>query len=72
MDTSGPPNQTPPYVAGQGEYQITRAQTATEYVAVSAFTATERGEVAELLLPWDTVAPPSPSDQYAYRAPSAL
>lgn len=72
VDTSGPPNQTMPYVAGQGAYQITRAQTAAEYVAVAAFTATERGEVAEIFLPWDTVAPESPSNQYAYRTTDSV
>ncbi|MGE4157600.1 MAG: hypothetical protein AB7F75_00720 [Planctomycetota bacterium] len=68
VDTSGPPDQTVAYVAGQGDYQAVRAQTASEYVAVAAFTATERGEVAELFMPWSTTAPPSPSDQYAYRS----
>jgi hypothetical protein len=65
VDTSGPPDQTVPYVAGQGAYQVSRAQTASEYVAVAGFTATERGEVAELFLPWDATAPESPPNQFA-------
>jgi hypothetical protein len=65
VDTSGPPAQSVPYVAGQGEYETVRAQTAAEYVAVAAFTATQRGDVAELFLPWDSVAPESPANQFA-------
>lgn len=65
VDTSGPPAMTVPYVAGQGEYQGTRAQTGPEHVAVAAFTATARGEVAELALPWSSVPPGSPPNQIA-------
>lgn len=65
VDTSGPPDVTVPYTAGQGAYQATRAQAAAEHVAVAAFTATQRGDVAELLLPWDTIAPVSPANQFA-------
>lgn len=52
------------YVSGQGDYQATRAQTGAEYVAVAAFTDDETGPVSELYLPWDTLAPVSPPDQY--------
>jgi hypothetical protein len=65
VDTSGPPDVTVPFVAGQGDYQAVRAQTAAEYVAVAAFTVTERGEVAELVLPWSTVPSASPANQFA-------
>lgn len=65
VDTSGPPDQTMAYVAGQGAYQIVRAQTASEYVAVAAFTTTQRGDVAELFLLWDMVVPQSPANQFA-------
>ncbi|MBI2193334.1 MAG: hypothetical protein HYU36_15270 [Planctomycetes bacterium] len=51
VDTSGPPDVTVPYTAGQGAYQATRAQTASEYVVVAASTATQRGAVAEIFLP---------------------
>lgn len=67
VDTSGPPDATVAYVAGTGDYQATRQQTASEYVAVAAFTDTEVGPVAELFMPWSTSAPQSPADQYAYR-----
>ena len=57
----GAPDQTVDYISlpapsraqqagGQGEYQAARAQTAPEYVAVAAFTDTEQGPAAELLL----------------------
>lgn len=65
MDTSGPPDQTVAYAAGQGEYQTVRAQSAPEYVAVAAFTGDATGPVAEIELPWDVEAPVSPPDQYA-------
>ena len=65
VDTSSPPAITVPYVAGQGDYQALHAQTSAEYVAVAAFTATQRGDIAELLLPWDTIAPGSPANQFA-------
>jgi hypothetical protein len=67
VDTSGAPDQTVDYVSGQGEYQAAHAQTAPEYVAGAAYTPTERGQSAELFLEWDTVAPVSPPNQYAYR-----
>jgi len=65
VDISGPPDQIVDYVTGQGEYQTARAQTAPEYVAVAAYTPTERGQSSELFLEWDTVAPISPPNQYA-------
>jgi len=65
VDISDPPDQIVDYVTGQGEYQTARAQTAPEYVAVAAYTPTERGQSAELFLEWDTVAPISPPNQYA-------
>lgn len=65
VDISGPPDQIVDYVTGQGEYQTARAQAAPEYVAVAAYTPTERGQSAELFLEWDTVAPISPPNQYA-------
>ncbi len=67
VDTSGPPDQTVAYAAGQGEYQTIRAQSAPEYVAVAAFTDGEIGSVAEIELPWDAVAPESPANQHACR-----
>jgi hypothetical protein len=57
-----------PYTVGVGDYQTTRQQTASEYVAVAALTDTEVGPVAELYMPWSTVVPDSPSDQYDYRS----
>jgi len=71
VDTSGPPDQTVAYFAGVGDYQASRPQTASEYVAVAAFTDTEQGPVAELYMPWSTEAPDSPADQYAYRNEAA-
>ena len=68
VDTSGPPDQTVSYFAGVGDYQASRQQTDSEYVAVAAFTDTEVGPVAELYLPWSTIAPDSPADQFAYRS----
>jgi len=65
VDTSGAPDRTVDYVSGQGEYQVAHAQTAPEYVAVAAYTDTEQGPAAELLLDWDAVAPVSPPNQYA-------
>lgn len=67
VDTSGAPDQVVDYVSGQGEYQAARAQTVPEYVAVAAYTDTEQGPAAELLLDWDSVAPVSPSNQYAQK-----
>ena len=68
MDTSGPQDATVPYVAGTGNYRTTRRQTASEYVVAAAFTDTERGPAAELLLAWNTVAPVSPPNQCAGHA----
>ena len=65
VDTSGAPDQTVDYVSGQGEHHAARAQTSPEYVAVAAFTDTEQGAAAELLLDWDAVPPVSPPNQYA-------
>lgn len=65
VDTSGAPDQTVAYAAGQGEYQTARAQTVPEHVAVAACADTEQGPAAELFLDWDPVAPASPSDQVA-------
>jgi hypothetical protein len=65
VDTSGPPHQTVDFATGQGEYQATRAQTASECVAVAAFTSTEQGSAAELLIDWDTMTPISPPNQHS-------
>lgn len=65
VDTSGPPNQIVPFYSAQGEYHVLHAQTSPEAVAVVAFTPTMRGMVAELDLPWDTISPASPPDQFA-------
>lgn len=65
VDTSGPPDQVVPRYSGQGEHQVFHTQTAPEILAVMAFTPTTRGAVAELDLPWDTIAPVSPPDQFA-------
>jgi len=64
VDTSGAPDQIVPYYSGQGDYQAVRGQTDAEYVAVAAFTDDETGPVSELYLPWDTLAPASPPNQY--------
>ncbi|GEM_PF-1081746 len=65
VDTSGPPDQTVAYAAGQGEYQTARAQTVPEHVAVAACADTEQGPAAEIFLDWDIVAPESPGNQHA-------
>jgi hypothetical protein len=65
VDTSGPPNQTVLYYAGQGEYRITHPQSAPEIVAVTAITPTACGTVAELDLPWNVSPPASPPEQLA-------
>ncbi|GEM_PF-2302232 len=64
VDTSGSPDAFVSYRAGKGAYEVTRTQVATEYVAVAAFTPDQLGEVAELLMPWDLVAPDSPVAQH--------
>jgi len=64
VDTSGPPNQVVPYYSAQGAYQIFREQTASEAVAVAAFTSTSCGKVAQFDLPWDMSSPISPPDQF--------
>lgn len=63
VDTSGTPDQVVPATQGVGAYQITHQQSAAEFVAVAAYTATEMGAVAEIALPWDDLPPISPLDQ---------
>ncbi|MBN2130148.1 MAG: hypothetical protein JW741_11660 [Sedimentisphaerales bacterium] len=65
VDTSGLPDQTVAYAAGQGEYQTVRVQSGPEYVAVAAFMDNETGLVAEVELPWGVDAPVSPPSQHA-------
>ena len=57
-----------PYYCAQGDYQATRAQTGPEYVAVAPFTDDEISLVSELYVPWGTLAPVSPPNQYAKKS----
>ncbi len=65
VDTFGAPDQVVGYYPGVGDYQAIRAQYVTEYIAVSAWTATDKGPVFEVLLPWNPASVGSPSDQNA-------
>ena len=65
VDTTGQPDITVNYFDGQGEYQTNYSQTAKCYVAVTAITDTEVGQVAEIHLPWTTIPPISPPNQTA-------
>ena len=59
------PDQLIPLSSGMGYYQITRFQTASEYVAVAVLGASDRGPAAELPLPWESTPPASPREQLA-------
>mgnify|MGYP000969634989 CR=1 FL=1 len=63
MDTSGAPDLVLPHSLGQGNYQVTRVQTAPEFVAVAAAAGMVVGPDSELFLPWNVMNPPSPMDQ---------
>lgn len=65
VDTSGDPDVETSYFSGIGDYEYTHAQAAAEYVAVAAFTDEAVGLVAEIELPWEAVAPTSPTNQFA-------
>ncbi|MCL2648724.1 MAG: hypothetical protein FWD61_17265 [Phycisphaerales bacterium] len=65
VDTAREPDQVIPLLPGVGNYQLTRFQTASEYVAVAVLGASDRGPVAELSLPWETMPPASPREQLA-------
>ncbi|MCL2639655.1 MAG: hypothetical protein FWD53_02305 [Phycisphaerales bacterium] len=65
VDTTRDPDQLIPLSSGMGNYQITRFQTASEYVAIAVLGASDRGPIAELSLPWETTPPASPREQLA-------
>ena len=52
------------YRDGIGAYERVYAQAVQEYLAVAPFTPVRQGEVSEILLPWDLVAPDSPAGQH--------
>ncbi|MCL2645581.1 MAG: hypothetical protein FWD61_01085 [Phycisphaerales bacterium] len=65
VDTTREPDLVISLSPGAGNYQITRFQTAPEYMAVAVMGASDRGPVAELSLPWETTPPASPREQLA-------
>jgi len=65
VDTSRPPDRLVAYYPQIGSYRTSYAHTADAAVAVAAIVGTERGEVAELTLPWSLVPPISPPNQVA-------
>lgn len=69
VNTNTPPHATAPFLTGAGEYQITRVQSAAEYVAVAGITPADQGPIAELFLPWSTDLELTPPNQLATTGP---
>lgn len=65
VDVSGLPDFTVIAINGIGRYKQDFQQTEPEFVAVAALTDTEQGQESEIALPWDSIAPPSPTDQFS-------
>ncbi len=62
---TGPPDFEVNAITGIGRYSIDITQTAPRFAAVAAFSATDQATESEISLPWDTVAPLSPKDQFS-------
>lgn len=62
---TGPPDFEVNAIEGIGRYSIDITQTIPQFVAVAAFSATDQATESEISLPWDTVAPESPKDQFS-------
>ncbi len=65
VDVSGAPDFTVIGINGIGRYKQDFQQTGPEFVAVAAFTDSEQGKESEIALPWDSIAPPSPNEQFS-------